>query len=383
MERADIAIVGAGTVGCALAARLAALGYEVALVDAQEEPKGRGRVVALSAASLRLLDLPATVFRAPIREVLLAMPERHLWLRADEIGNEHLGAAADLGDLVATLRARIKEQVRVLCPWRLVDLGQDASGVQLRLVQGNRMQTLAARLCIAADGAGGMVARLAGFRTRFGWPHNRFALITELALSRPPFGAALERLGADALVLLPWREGRYALIWTLPPAAAARLMQAEEGAFLARVAVAMGEAARAAFGEPQALVGARSCVPLALGLAPPAVRGRVWLAGASAHHLHPIAAQGLNLGLRDVRVITEVLAQDWARRDPGAYVAGETYAQRRVPDIAATVAFTEALELLHDERGLPARLARRLGLRMLAGLAPLRRGLLTRFALEG
>ena len=376
-----MAVVGAGAVGAALAGRLADLGYRVALIDAQARPRPTGRIVALAQSSLDELDFGDAVAAVPIREVRLRTPEGALWLRAHEAGAEALGACLALDELVAALRAQAARRVRTLWPARLAALEAGADEVRLHLVGprgGRRM--LRARLVIAADGAGAEVARLAGFRSRLGWSHNRFALTAFVRLARPPFGAALERLGREPLVLLPWREGEYALVWTLPPDAAWRRLREPDEAFLAHLAAAVGGGDAAAFGAPAA-VRARRTVPLALALAPPAVRGRVWLAGASAHHLHPIAAQGLNLGLRDARAIADILARPWAKADPGAPVAGETYAQRRAPDIAATVAFTEALWLAHAPDDPCTRAARRLGLAALAARPDLRAGLLARLAL--
>ena len=375
----EVAIIGAGAVGAALAARLAEIGYAVLLVDARAKPCAEGRIVALSHASLAGWDLRGAAEAIGIRKVRVDAPEGSLWLRAEDLGLAELGACMALDALVEALRARAARSAQIRWPVRLVALRADEEGVVLCL-QGPRggMHEVHARLVVAADGAGAEVARMAGFRTRLGWLHNRFALAAFVRLSRPPFAAALERFGEDeALALLPWRDGEYALVWTLAPRRALLRLREDADAFCAHLAEAMGPENTAIFGAPRA-VRARRGIPLALALSPPAVRGRVWLAGASAHHLHPVAAQGLNLGLRDARTIAEVLDEPWARRDPGARVVGETYAQRRVLDVAGTVAFTESLWLAHAHRSPCLRAVRALALGALRAFPDLRKSLLAR-----
>jgi len=387
MRDVPIAIVGAGAVGSTIALLLAKQGIRPLVLEASAEapaPQTPPRVVALARGSVALLEelgvLPCEIGARLDAIFVSDAAGGELLLDARDHGLDFFGCVVDLDRLVGELqRAAEQDAIDWLRPAPVQGLAQEREAVVLTAGE----HRIRARLVIGCDGAGARLARLAGWRFLPGWPHNRFAFVGVVETTRPAFGLAVERFLPDGpLALLPMADRRYAFVWALPPRCAARLQTAEEDAVLAEMAAALGEAARARVGEMRRLA---SCdvVELELLLAPPAVRGRVWLAGAGAHHLHPVAGQGLNLGLRDARTIAEVLQLPPAKRDAGARILGEHYLQRRAPDVAATVGLTEGLLSLFGCQLPGAGLARAFGMRAFKKLAPLERAFVRRLAAWG
>jgi 2-octaprenyl-6-methoxyphenol hydroxylase len=215
-----------------------------------------------------------------------------------------------------------------------------------------------AALCVAADGARSPLRGMARIATR-GWRYDATSILTTVALEHPHGGRAVQHfLEGGPLALLPLPGRRASVIWTEHRLAARRLAALPDGEFLAALQARAG----GVFGE-LTLAGPRAVRPLALQLAASFTAPRLALAGDAAHTLHPLAGQGLNLGLCDVAALAEVVV-DAARlgQDLGAPDVLARYGRLRRFDTMTMVAATDALAHLFGTSMTPVRAVRDAGL---------------------
>jgi 2-octaprenyl-3-methyl-6-methoxy-1,4-benzoquinol hydroxylase len=327
--RRDAIVVGGGVVGCAAALALAEAGLDVALVEAQAPPAWSParrdlRVYAFAPDNAALLDgLGAW---APVREARVQPYRRmRVWdaagggelaFDADTLGRPELGWIVEHGLLVDRLWARLAPAgVHVVAPAKAAELGtvEDArhgDGVRLRLDDGTSLE---ARVLLAADGAESAVRALAGIdMDRRDYAQQ--GLVAYVATERPHEDTAWQRfLPTGPLALLPCTPGEDgaamgSIVWTLPDDEAERLRALPDDAF----ADALTRAFEGRLGAmtPRS---PRVCFPLRRQLAKDYVRGRVLLLGDAAHVVHPLAGQGVNLGLRDVAALLKTVNDAKAR----------------------------------------------------------------------
>lgn len=346
-ERLDVIVVGAGVVGATLALALARSGRRVALVEAREPVAWQAsdaaglRVVALAADAveqLQALDVwpaIATSRAHPYRRMRVwdAAGGGELEFDADRFGQPQLGWIVEL-DLVA---ARLWEALgrerglRLLCPARVEHLEQDAERATLGLDDGSRV---GAPLVVAADGAASAVRGLAGIEVdahRYG----QCGLVAYVGTGHVHQDTAWQRfLPGGPLAFLPVADGRCSIVWSLPEAEAARLLQVGDAQF-------MGELERAFGGRLGAItsVSARAAFPLQRQLARRYVQGRVVLAGDAAHAVHPLAGQGVNLGLRDVACLQRLVEAAGARDIGAAHRLARYQRERRSDNVVSAWAF--------------------------------------------
>lgn len=304
MAAADVVIHGAGPVGCTLALALQGARHRVQLVEPRAAALPAFRPIALSHASRLILERVGAwgSFRAtPITAIHVSQAGAfgRTRMEAAEAGVEALGYVTQYSDLVAALRARVSiESAAVASP----------------------------RLTVHAEG-GSEESR----ERRYG--HD--AVVAQVAAEPRSQALACERFTADGpLALLPL-AGDWALVWSAPPARAAALAAAPAEEFLRELQAAAGERA----GRFSA-VHARACVPLALRTRSSRIGERAVYIGNAAQALHPVAGQGLNLGLRDAWDLARALH---AAEDPGDGRLLARYAAQRRLDAAATIGVTELL----------------------------------------
>jgi 2-octaprenyl-6-methoxyphenol hydroxylase len=247
---------------------------------------------------------------------------------------------------------------------RVTALSLGPEWAELRIDDGRLLQ---ARLVVAADGAHSLVKQAAGIDSSER-DYGQVALVANIRTDRSARGIAYERFTASGpLALLPLADGSYTVVWTLLPARAAAMRECDDAEFCRLLQHSFGWRA----GRILA-VGKRASYPLALVRAQELCGQRVVLVGNAAQALHPVAAQGFNLGLRDAATLAELIA---GASDPGAAQLLAQFAQRRSADRSGMIGFTDQLVKLFDSQGGAAIAARNLGLLLFDLNAPAKRAL--------
>jgi len=379
----DIAIVGGGLVGSSLACALAPLGWRVVQVEALPpralEPAWDERNFALSRRSVQALDslgvwAHAAAEAHPIRRVHMTSRGDFgaVRIRADDYGLDALGHTVPARVLGAALEtrlaalpnldriapARVTQVVcgRGLSPDGAAQTDPEASGLrslpQLRLDVGEGERLIEARLLVAADGTDSFVREALGIGADR-HDYAQTAIVATVMPERPHDGTAYERFtDTGPIALLPLAQDRAGLVWTVASDDAARVLALDDAAFLAeagaRMATPLGRLRR---------VGRRQEWPLRQLVAQSLIAPRAVVVGNAAQTLHPIGAQGFNLGLRDVLALAEALVE--RGMDPGDDALLRDYAFARRDDRAVTAQASHALvrwfapdrELLRLARG--------------------------------
>lgn len=382
----DLIIVGGGLVGGSLACALGGAGLRVALVEAvapavRTEPSYDERVIALSWGSRRILgaiglwdDLASGA--EPIHRIHVSDRGHFGFARLDsaEEGVPALGYVAPARLIGQAIQARLGG-VQVLSPARLVGFHSRDDRVDIEVVQAGESRLLNAPLLVAADGGDSAIRKRLGFEVlERGYGHD--AITTTLTPDRPQPGVAYERFtDTGPLAMLPMTAGRYSLVWTTREDETAAILALEDREFLARLQARFGFRL-GSLSRP----GRRQAWPLRLLLTRDPVRSRLVLIGNAAHTLHPVAGQGLNLGLRDLAALAQVVVDRVrAGTDPGGAAAMAEYRRLRGGDQHRTGLVTDLLARLFVNPWPPLRLGRNLGLLGLDLMPPLRHELAARF----
>lgn len=350
----DIAIVGAGVIGSALALALAKQGYRIALLDAQKpsfEPCNPERVIALSEGSKRYLeslDVWDTVLAngaGYIKHIAVREPNNigAVDMSHQALDSDALGYVVEIRHVLKSIHQALSddaEQVDMICPAQCLSINQGEAGVSLHIQTEAGEQTLQASLLVGADGSNSFVRKQAGILTS-GWDHNRIGLVASVSTGNGHGNTAYECFREEGpLALLPLADDRFSIVWSVAPKTAMELLKLDEAGFLNMLKIEVGDAIMQEVGGFKAM-GNRASFPLELSIAKQFAKDGVLLLGNAAHTIHPIAGQGMNLGLRDVAVLADVLAQPWAKGDLHQALIGKTYAERRRLDTLAVAGFTE------------------------------------------
>jgi len=386
----DILIAGGGLAGASLAIAAAATGLSVAIVEAHGVdafPSGQPeRVIALSHGSrcyldnLGVWDAIEKSGIAPIRQVHITEPGNRGEVRMHQAHADvdALGYVVRNAYLLSALYAAMPPEVTVLASTRVDSLETADNAVHVNVMRNNKEEHIACRLLVGADGTGSRVRRLCGIGSR-GWEHNRFGLVASVRPELPHGNIARECFRASGpLAFLPLDNRRYSIVWTLAPCEASRIMAMDDAAFLKELEAAAGADMGKHLGGLNE-TGPRALFPFEFRMATSITAARTALIGNAAHTLHPVAGQGLNLGLRDVEVLADALCGAVAgKRDVGSYVVLEEYRQRRMGDNLAVASFTEGLNAIFSNDLLPVKLARGVGLLGIQYLPPVRNWLMRR-----
>ena len=357
----DVAIIGAGPVGMALALSLKDSGQRVLLIDARA-PKawaGDPRALALAHGSYQLLErLQAWDAGTATKINEIHVSQRggfgRTLLSAADYGTAALGYVMRYSDLAGALAKQIApDQMIFNC---VVDTIETTSAQALLTLTGTT-QRITAQLIVHAEGT---PTNDPDVRVR---DYHQHAIIAQVTLAKPHRHRAWERFTPDGpLALLPLGDD-YSVVLTVPSEQAAHLLELSDDDFLS--------ALRARFGRRVDFVGtgARSCFPLALRVRSPIIQQRqVWI-GNSAQALHPVSGQGFNLGLRDAAELASALL-DHPSGDCAAALAA--YARGRQNDRRYSMGFTDAIVRLFSNDLAPLRCARGIGLLALDLAPPLR-----------
>lgn len=367
----DVAVIGAGPVGAMAALLLARAGREARVFEARPAASGDRRTLALSHASrARFEDVggwPADG-STPITSIHVSQeggPGRMV-LEARDQGLPALGHTVAYAELEAALHRALRsagqgpafsEACERIC--------LEADCARIGFASGREER---ARLLVLAD-AGANASRIPGlaFDEK---DYGQVAVVGSISADRPHGGRAWERFTPRGpMALLPVGE-RYGLVWTATPAEAARLLAMEDARFVSELQARFGDRA-GRFAAP----GPRASFPLRLRIVNTPIARRVAIIGNAAQALHPVAGQGLNLGLRDAAHLADIVQ---AAADPGDAEVLRAYRESRRRDSTRGALFTDLLvSMFADGRRLPT-WGRGLALSALDLFAPARRVLADR-----
>jgi 2-octaprenyl-6-methoxyphenol hydroxylase len=382
--KTDVVIAGGGMVGMTLALAMAQGGLKVVVVDpvpqkAVLDESFDGRVCALAYSSVRMFetlgvwpDLEADA--QPINDILVTDAELgsapspfSLHFDHREIGRP-MGVIAENRHIRRALFAAVArvKSITLRSPAALTDLENRGHAMTAELDTGDAID---ARLVVAADGRESPMRERMGIGT-VGWSYPQWGIVATVAHARPHNGTAYEHfLPSGPFAILPMTGNRSSLVWTEREDFAPAMMKLGDEAFNAEIAQRFGTHLGATRAE-----GPRWSYPLRFHLARAYVRPRFAVAGDAAHGIHPIAGQGLNLGLKDVAALAEVVL-DAARMgiDIGDLNILRRYERWRRFDSFTMAAGMDALNRLFSNDFTPLRIARDVGLGIVDGIGPLRR----------
>ncbi|WP_386070805.1 2-octaprenyl-6-methoxyphenyl hydroxylase [Tahibacter sp. UC22_41] len=374
----DVTVIGSGLVGSSLAIALQHSGLTVALVEAappplREQPREDERNLALARASTTALQTLGvwprlTGTATPIRRIHVSRAGEFGTLRLDaaRAGVDSLGAVVPARALAAALQQELDLCTRIhrYVPAQLRDLRVSADRVELNLQTPDGETTIATRLLVGADGTASQVRALTGIGTDT-IDYAQTLFVCSLLPQRPLDGLAYERFSdTGPLALLPLADRRAGFVLSVPTPEAAAVAALDDAGFLAHAQQRFGWRA-GRFSRP----GRRSAHPIRRVVAQGLTAPRCVLVGNAAQTIHPIGAQGFNLGLRDALTLAELLIERHrGGGDAGSDALLQTYAARRREDREGTLAFSHGLVQLACN---PARVLaplRSLGLLLLDGL---------------
>jgi 2-octaprenyl-6-methoxyphenol hydroxylase len=373
----DVVIVGGGLVGASLAVALAPLSLRVALIEAAAPPQTAAswdeRCIAINDASHRIfealdvwpeLEPEATVIKST------HISERGRFgvarFTAEEAGVAALGYNVPIRLIGQVLWRKLQEtSTTIICPARLAALELSAESIALTLDSG---EVLSAKLVVAADGAQSAARKLLSITAQT-HDYQQSAIVTATRPTRAHQGVAYERFTPGGpIAVLPKPDNACSLVWTVPGERVEQMLAWSDAEFLA--------AAQETFGERLGLfreLGRRNAHPLTRVMSDQLTAPRVIFAGNAAQSLHPVAAQGFNLGLRDVATVAEVLA---SAQDPGAAAVLADYVQRRSADRERVASFTDRLVRTFSNHVPGLRGLRHLGLLALDLTPPLKQAVM-------
>lgn len=371
-------IVGAGPVGLAAALALKHRGVsdDITVLEAgtRDAVSFGDRNIALSSASWRFLaKLGVTVAaseRAPIRQVEITQRGAFGLLRLDahDVAAVELGAASPYPALKTALdHATHAAGIAVLYGAKVDSVQHVAQHAEVHLVSGERMR---ADCVVLADGAGSDL--IAEFK-RIERDSGQTAVITRVSASKPQPGVAFERFtDGGALALIPRADKDWTVVWARRRADAERMLQLD--------ATSLSDEINAAFGNTMGelkLTAKLTSYPLVWRFVEPRASGAIVALGNAAQGLHPVAAQGLNLGLADAQQFADAMA----KKTNSIAATLASFARQRGIDRVARIGFTGLLAYGFDRGGWLFDLPRGLGLTAVQMLPPLRRELTRRLAL--
>jgi 2-octaprenyl-6-methoxyphenol hydroxylase len=380
----DVIIGGGGMVGLTLGLALAQGGLKVIVCDPVPtakilDAKFDGRVTAIAYAAIRMYQALGVWDQLapnaqPIEDILVTdgAPGRapspfSLHFDGAEAGTP-LGHIAENRHIRAALFAAVERapNLELISPAAINDLIEDVHGITATLSNGD---TVAARLAVAADG------RDSAMRERMnigvvGWSYPQTGIVATVEHEKPHNGVAYEHfLPAGPFAILPMTGNRSSLVWTERETLAPRLLKLPDAEFNAEIAKRFGTH----LGQTSA-TGPRWSYPLKFHLARAYVKPRFALAGDAAHGIHPIAGQGLNLGLKDAAALAEIVL-DAARLglDFGQLDILQRYERWRRFDSFTLAAATDALTRLFSNDIAPLRILRDFGMGVVDQIGPARR----------
>jgi 2-octaprenyl-6-methoxyphenol hydroxylase len=371
----DIAIVGGGIIGNTLAVALQNSGLRVVSIESQVESvsvsKGRAYAISILSGQIfagygiweRVLPQVTQFSQIQISDADYAGVVR---LYPQDLGTTALGYAASHEVLLTALQAKLRstEDITTMCPAQVigVDYTDRMAEIQIQTPDDPTPTKIRASLVIGADGAKSALRTQAGIKTA-GWNYWQSCVTATIVPEIPHQNVAYERFWFDGpLGVLPLADGRCQVVWTAPHHQAEALRDLPAAEFLQELEHCTGGILGKLTLDSQ-----RWLFPVKLMQSQQYTAQRLALIGDAAHCCHPVAGQGMNLGIRDAAALAEILvAAHQAGEDIGSDTVLNRYTNWRKPENWAILAFTDFLDRTFSTRILPIVLVRRLGLILLA-----------------
>lgn len=351
-ERHDVVIVGGGLVGASLAIALDRQGLDVGLVEATPAAAMPAvfdqRNLSFAAATVNALTALGVMQKlqaasGPIRRIHISRQGDFGRVRLDaaDYGRDSFGQVVVARDFGEALEQRLRELPRLTRyrPARFLALDEPAAEARvLRIAGESGEQRIAARLLVAADGTHSTVRDALAIATAV-HDYRQSLFVARVRAEHAPDGTAYERFTASGpTALLPRGDRHFGIVHGVPEEQADAVRSLDEAAWLARLQRAVGWRVGRLLAS-----GERSVYPIARQVAERLVAPRAVVMGNAAQTIHPIGAQGFNLGLRDALTLAELAGEGV---DPGAEALLQAYARRRQDDRNRTLAFSDGLARL-------------------------------------
>lgn len=371
----DIVIAGGGMIGTSLGLAMAPLNLRIAVVEAvargaTRQPSFDDRSTALSRSSQRMFEAiglwPEIVAAStPIRNIHVSDKGRFGFahINAEEQKVEALGYVVINRVLGTVLQNALDDvpNLDIICPATIAAVTTSETEATVTVQEESGSREFSCSLLVAADGANSAVRDMVGISaTQIAY--QQWAVIGNLLPEKSHRNRAFERFTEDGpIAMLPIADERVAFVWVQTPESARELMSLDDQQFTNRIQVAFGQRL-GRFSK----IGKRAAYPLSLSKANDLIARRSVIVGNAAHGLHPVAAQGFNLGLRDVAALCDCIAD--ARQqcaddfDCGDQVILENYAEWRAPDQKKLVRFTDGIVRLFGDSRMPVRVLRNIGM---------------------
>ena len=382
----DIAIVGGGLNGPALALALAKAGLHVTLIDALDLKTRKnagfdGRSYAMALTSVRLLqgidvweavaDHAQPILEIKVTDGRAGEGPSPFFMHFDhaEIEEGPMGHMIEDRHLRYALLTAVADETNIdqMNGETVVAQTADDAGITLSLASGIQVR---ARMLVGADGRRSGTATRANIK-RIGWSYGQTALVCAMEHEKPHHGIAHQFfMPPGPLAILPLTGNRSSIVWSEKTTEAARINALPDLDYLDVLRPRFGDF----FGDIS-LAGARDTYPLSLSLAHDMVAARVALLGDAAHGVHPIAGQGLNAGMRDVAALAEVIIDAQRRgEDFGSAAVLARYQEWRRFDNTALALATDTFNRLFSNDNALLRMARDMGMAAINALPSIRRG---------
>ncbi len=371
----DIIIAGGGMIGTSLGLALAPLKLRVAIIEAvarsaEQQPSFDDRSTALSRSSQRTFEAmglwPEIVAAStPIKNIHVSDKGRFGFAHIDagEQEVEALGYVVINRVLGQVLQSSLSgvDGLDLMCPAKICAVATADDDVTATIEEPGGQRTLTCKLLVAADGASSGVRDMIGISASR-VDYDQWAVIGNVLPEKAPGNCAYERFtDTGPIAMLPIADERAAFVWMLPPASARELLTLSDEEFTDRLQDTFGYRL-GRFSK----VGKRAAYPLALTKANGLIAKRSVVVGNAAHGLHPVAAQGFNLGMRDVAALCDCIADardtEEASLDCGSAAILENYAEWRRSDQKKLVRFTDGIVRLFGDQRPPVPALRDLGM---------------------
>jgi 2-octaprenyl-6-methoxyphenol hydroxylase len=370
----DLAIVGGGIIGNTLAVALQNSGLRVVSIESESQSisiaKSRAYVISMLSGQIfeglgiwkQVLPQVTQFSQIQISDADYAGVVK---MYPQDLGTEVLGYAASHEVLLTELQAKLQtaSNITIMCPARVGSVEYTDTDAKITIQTPDRdiPTQIRARLVIAADGAKSSLREQAGIETT-GWNYWQSCITATIKPEKPHQNVAYERFWyAGPIGVLPLADGRCQVVWTVPHQQAEELRDLPASEFLQKLEHCTG----GLLGKLE-LDSQRWLFPVKLMQSKQYIAPRLALIGDAAHCCHPVAGQGMNLGIRDAAALAEILiAAHQAGEDIGSKAVLERYANWRKPENWVILAFTDFLDRMFSTRILPIVIIRRFGLFLL------------------